>query len=262
MGIVLTPATWFRLQSALRLARNRLRKNDDTENLLENISNFLSRIKKGSKKFRLIIECNINRLSDPSTLRTVNTFADLAACLVPVLGKLKRSLGLWNMSWICNYMRQFLFLLRNNGIMLNNRLNAIDDTVSPYCTFCKIINRDTVTRDSFLHFFRNCPVTARLLEVWSSLFEPIQQINSPSFQALYWYGVCPGNIADNGYTLLVVDSFKYVLWKFKKRKKIPNLISFNREYFFTLSNISNMSKKVRLGISNSNFLTNFLPGLG
>ena len=126
----------------------------------------------------------------------------------------------------------------------------------------KIINRDTVTRDSFLHFFRNCPVTARLLEVWSSLFEPIQQINSPSFQALYWYGVCPGNIADNGYTLLVVDSFKYVLWKFKKRKKIPNLISFNREYFFTLSNISNMSKKVRLGISNSNFLTNFLPGLG
>ena len=87
MGIVLTPATWFRLQSALRLARNRLRKNDESKNFLENISNFLSRIKKGSKKFRLIMECNTNRLSDPRTLRTVNSFSDLAACPVPVLEK-------------------------------------------------------------------------------------------------------------------------------------------------------------------------------
>ena len=53
MGIVLTPASWFRLQSALRLARNRLRKNDDTKNLSENISNFLSRIKKAQKNLDL-----------------------------------------------------------------------------------------------------------------------------------------------------------------------------------------------------------------
>ena len=53
MGIVLTPASWFRLQSALRLARNRLRKNNDTKNLSENISNFLSRIKKAQKNLDL-----------------------------------------------------------------------------------------------------------------------------------------------------------------------------------------------------------------
>ena len=166
------------------------------------------------------------------------------------------------MSWICDDMQQFLYLLRNDGLMLNNRLNAIDDTVSPYCTFCKIIDRDTVTRDGFLHFFRSCPVTVRLLEGRSALFEPTQHTYSPSFQALYWYGVCPENIADNGYTLLVVDCFKYVLWKFKKRKKIPNLVSFNREYCFTLSTMTYMSKKVRIGKSNSNFLANFLPVLG
>ena len=115
------------------------------------------------------------------------------------------------MSWICDDMQQFLYLLRNDGLMLNNRLNAIDDTVSPYCTFCKIIDRDTVTRDGFLHFFRSCPVTVRLLEGRSALFELTQHTYSPSFQALYWYGVCPEKIANSGYTLLVVDCFKYCL---------------------------------------------------
>ena len=56
-----------------------------------------------------------------------------------------------------------MYLLRNNGLMLNNRLNAFDDTVSPNCTFCRIVDRDAAPRDGFLHFFFYCPVTLLLL---------------------------------------------------------------------------------------------------
>ena len=95
---------------------------------------------------------------NPETLRIVNSFSILADCPVPGPANLKKCLGLWSNSWINNDMRQFLYLLRNNGLMLNNRLNAIDETVSPYCTFCRIIDRASAERDGFLHFFRNGPV--------------------------------------------------------------------------------------------------------
>ena len=159
-------------------------------------------------------------------------------------------------------MRQFLYLLRNNGLSLNNTLNAIDNTISPNCTFCRILDRDTNNRDSFAHFFRECPITIRLLEGWCTIFEPLLDINSPSFQVFYWYGSCPDIAPNHTATPLLVDSFKYVRGKFKKRKKIPNVISFKRELIFTLENICLISRKVRASIANSNFSANFLPVLG
>ena len=61
-GIPLTGANWMRLQAALLSARNRLRKNDDTDNLCETVENFVSKIKKGSKKFRLVLELSSKSL--------------------------------------------------------------------------------------------------------------------------------------------------------------------------------------------------------
>ena len=61
-GIPLTGANWMRLQAALLSARNRLQKNDDTDNLCETVENFVSMIKKGSKKFRLVLELSSKSL--------------------------------------------------------------------------------------------------------------------------------------------------------------------------------------------------------
>ena len=83
MGIELSPATWFRLQSALLLSRQRLRKPDDSENLSEPVKVFLNRVKKGSKKFRVILEAGDTLRSNPSLLRTVNTYSALTNCPVP-----------------------------------------------------------------------------------------------------------------------------------------------------------------------------------
>ena len=59
-----------------------------------------------------------------------------------------------------NDMRNFLFLLRNNTLPLNNRINAFDAQISPMCTFCRIAYRDTLNRDSFEHFFIAAPIHA------------------------------------------------------------------------------------------------------
>ena len=262
-GLPLQPACWLRLQAALHLARNRLRKNDESEQATENLDTFLSRVKKGSKKFRLILDACAFRNADPTNLRTVQTFAELTNTLPPPKMALIKCIGIWKFSWLKNDMRNFLYLLRNNGLMLNNRLNAIDNTVSPFCTFCKIIDRETNTRDSFSHFFRDCAVTRRLLTVWCTKFEPPIDGNSPEFDQLYWYGTAPAGVEDNVMlNTLIVDSTKYVLWKFKNRRTIPNSIVFLNEIGAVLTNIRWLSPKIDNKLVGYNFVANFLQALG
>ena len=195
-------------------------------------------------------------------MRTVTTFSNLINTNLPPLAPLKKCLGLWNSSWLHNDMRNFLYLLRNNGIMLNNRLNAFDDTVSPNCTFCRIVDRDAAPRDGFLHFFFDCPVTFRLMSQWCSIFEPPLNINNQDFRNIYWYG-CTAEEPDGSVPLtFVVDTFKYVLWKFIRRKKIPNFPAFRDELEFTITTAASLSKKLRYGITNNSMLTNFLQAQG
>ena len=157
--ILLSAACWLRLQTALLSARNRLKKLDDSDNICESVTTFMSKIVKGSKKFRTVLESQAVKSADPVNLKTVLTFSNLANAPVPPLILLKKCLGLWNSAWIHNDMRNFLYLLRNNGLPLNNRLNAFDPTVSAKCSFCRIVDRDTAPRDSFFHFFYDCQIT-------------------------------------------------------------------------------------------------------
>ena len=162
-GLPVTPAIWFRLRGAILFAKNNLRKQDDTDNTTETVVQFLSKIKRGSKPFRRILTWNQEASWNPLTQRTVAYFGELANTMLPNLTSLKFCLGLWNNSCLSNDFRNFLFHLRNNSLPLNNRLNAFDQDVSPSCSFCRIIDRETAPRDSFYHFFFRCPVTKRLL---------------------------------------------------------------------------------------------------
>ena len=261
-GVPLTAACWLRLQTALLSARNKLKKLDDSDNLCESVSTFMSKIVKGSKKFRSVLENQAVKAADPVNLRTVLTFSNLANVPVPPLILLKKCLGLWNSAWIHNDMRNFLYLLRNNGLPLNNRLNAFDPTVSAKCSFCRIVDRDTAPRDSFSHFFYDCQITTRLLQQWCSIFEPPLQFNEPSFRQLYWYGINPAEETGSTPVIFVSDTFKYVLWKFKQRKKIPNFQTFIGEVFFVIQTAASNSQKICRGIAENNLITNFLQARG
>ena len=262
MGVILSPANWMRLQGALLSSRNRLRKNSDSESLAQSIEDFMGKVKKGSKKFRLVLEnCNLVN-SEPSSLRTVITFSNLVSVQVPDKPLLSKCLNLWNYSWIPNDMRNFLFLLRNNALSLNNRLNAWDPDISPYCTFCRIIDRDTRIRDGFLHFFFDCPVTFRLLQQWGAIFEPPFNPNHPSFLQLYWYGSVEEPHFNPTAIIFICDCFKYILWKFKQRRKIPNFDSFRSQLLEIIFNSSCLNKSLKLGIQNNNLIANFLQARG
>ena len=159
-------------------------------------------------------------------------------------------------------MRNFLFLLRNNGLPLNNRLNAFDPTVSAKCSFCRIVDRDTAPRDVFFIFFYDCQITSRLLQQWCAIFEPPLQINYPSFRQFYWYGINPAEENGSAPVIFISDTFKYVLWKFKQRKKIPNFQAFIGNVFFIVKTAANTSLKICHRIAENNMITNFLQARG
>ena len=62
--------------------------------------------------------------------------------------------------------------------------------------------------------------------------------------------------------IFVSDTFKYVLWKFKQRKKIPNFQTFIGEVFFIIQTAANNSEKICRGIAENNLITNFLQARG
>ena len=112
-GLPLSAAVWMRLQAALLQSRNRLRKNDDTDNLTVSIRSFFRKIKSGSKWFRTTLYGISSPLPAVENLRTVSHFADLVQLPLPNNQSIKKLLGLWMNSALPNDMRNFLFLLRN-----------------------------------------------------------------------------------------------------------------------------------------------------
>ena len=126
-------------------------------------------------------------------IRCVRKFAQLTDTTVPENKNIAACLGNWYHSYLPNDFRNFLFLFRNNQLPLNNRINAFDDTVDPRCTFCRIIDNNTASRDGLSHVFRTCIVTDRLIAQLITKLEPIPDPNSIEFKHMYWYGSLPEN---------------------------------------------------------------------
>ena len=121
-GLPLSAAVWMRLQAALLQSRNRLRKNDDTDNLSVSIRSFFRKIKSGSKRFRTILYGSGPTLPALENLRTVSHFSELVRLPLPSNQSLKKALGLWMVSALPNDMRNFLFLLIASSISLHHSL--------------------------------------------------------------------------------------------------------------------------------------------
>ena len=91
LGIVLNAATWLRLQAALlfnKRAYFHLLFKKSTP-----INTFLINHKKGSSKFRKILEYKITSSADPTNLQIVTKFADLTDTPVPAAICLNTPLG-------------------------------------------------------------------------------------------------------------------------------------------------------------------------
>ena len=131
-----------------------------------------------------------------------------------------------------------------------------------YDFFCRIIDNNTASRDGLSHVFCTCIVTDRLIAQLINKLEPIPDPNSIEFKHMYWYGSLPETPQLTPYILLVFDTFRYVHWKYKLRRKIPNFDTLLSEIRFILSISCKISTNLRKKIHSINMLANFIQAPG
>ncbi len=146
------------------------------------LDTFIRSFKKGSKKFREIINFNPSLPQERDQLRTVLTMAAITDTQIPDHTELGKILGLWNRSFLPNELREFLFKERNNSLPLNNRTAHFIANVDNRCLFCKIINNETRQKESFVHTFFDCPVTRNALNGFIALSRIQVRANDPSLK--------------------------------------------------------------------------------
>ena len=91
--------------------------------------------------------------------------------------------------------------------------------------------------------------------------EPVPDTESPEFANFYWFGVS-GEVTQSRFLPLIPDLFKYCLWKFKLKRKIPNLNVLLNQFEFLLEIFTTASRQLRNGLGQVNLISNFLQARG
>ncbi len=234
IGLDLPLGLWMRLQTALTYSKkiNRFETENDIEG--KELSAFLGRTKRGSKRFRVIIDSSRYLGDCPSKLTIVKTFAKITNTTPPTPACLRNILSAWNRSYLENHFRDFLYKLRQNTLRTKDRLAHLIDTDAS-CFFCKCFSTPTLQKESLEHLFRGCPFTSNILLQYLRSNRVVIPTNDTSFEESYWYGTI--NQATCKATLLLFDCFRYCIWNFKNRKTAP-----------TLTNLKNMIDGLLSGI--------------
>jgi hypothetical protein len=260
MGLPFNVATWFKFQASLNYNKIKLSRDPDPTRATTNISGILALKSKGSKKFSKVFDRARAQLNSVVDLRIINTFSILTGVVAPEEDDIKTALGLWRTPAFSNDCREFFFKLRHNQLMTNLRLNSFDSTVSKNCTFCRI--RNTYNEETFSHLFFSCPSTWGLLQVVLFRMEPRPDPDLADFKKMYWYGATEDFSNDRRAILIIFELFRYTLWKFKQRRKLPNNNMFLDEFLFTLSVATSQSREIRFSIERCNLIANFLQARG
>jgi Reverse transcriptase (RNA-dependent DNA polymerase) len=237
MQIPLNLATWMRLRAALLSARQKYSKNTESlENLCIGPIEFISTVKKGSKKIRTVI--NTFRYSSVNILehRICTTYAELTNTILPAVNILGNCLATWTPSWLNSDIRSFVFKFRNNVLPLANRVHNYDVNVDPRCLFCRVRDGDTATRESFAHCFFDCDTVHDIIYSLKYEFFP-HQIDPEKFKTAYWYGIY--DESDNNLSQSINNTFwdvvRYTVYKFKTRRILPNQNMVRNSVIFTLN---------------------------
>ena len=194
-----------------------IRYSKENGNLLDNteIATFVNRFKKGSRSFRRVFRGKRN-------LTIPNNIARFAGNTETIIGlDLSEILNTsWNISYLENSLRTFIFKLHNNILTYNHVLAHFAENIEPYCTFCLITRNNDPERDTVLHVFYSCPITEQFNERFFSWIFGVNRIVGRSEV----FGIFKEENVDNNKILFIITkiSQKYI-WDCKLRKTLPAL---------------------------------------
>ena len=179
------------------------------------IHTFVNRFTRGSKTFRKVFrEKKPETVSGNMVRFAYNTETIIGLNLSEILNES------WNISYLDNSTRTFIFKLHNNALSYNHVITHFVDNIEPYCNFCLLTRHFAPERDTALHVFYTCPVTEAFNEHFFSWVMGTQTIPRRS----EIFGVFQSENEDNNKILFLATKFlqKY-LWDCKLRNTLPRI---------------------------------------
>jgi hypothetical protein len=204
------------------------------------LEKYVSKVKKGSKMFRNIL---VHRELKGITTQ-IKTFAKIIEESVP----LNCNALVYNMQWSNTYysteIRTFIFKLYNNTLGLNARTAHYNENVNAACMFCSKSFLLPAHRETFLHFFWYCNTTEGLRLRFGN-FLGFAEITKEQF----FYAI-DGERRVKKVELFLFDIFKFTLWTFKLKKKLPNWSYFLSEFKLNVSMCTGSSNSLKQKLQN------------
>jgi hypothetical protein len=193
-------------------------------NIGKNLIGFLTKFKKGSKPFRNIMgairtpyekKIGTKELSNFFSVRDVRPDPD------PEILKLG-ILECWNLHFLNNRLREFLYKYVSNRINTNNKLAHFCANVNAGCTFCMLDKRLPVPIETLQHIFFYCPSTAQILAMADRQFWPEFNFHRTDRKS-FWLGLITSGIdASNGLNIfaqIVAGTVLSYIWECKIKKQ-------------------------------------------
>jgi len=221
----------------------RHKKEDAAKKTSMSIQDFFTGIKKGCRKFKMITTENVETI--PHNIvkfaNNTETVIDLTA------SKLLNSC--WNISYLDNDVRVFLFKLHNNTLGYNSMISRFVDNVEPYCTFCTIARDPFLENETVLHTFYTCIHSENLLGVLNTITG-----NDTAIRRNDIFLTFNEDNTNNVKVLFIVTIlFKKYIWDCKLRKCLP--LRPELEIFLKneIRRMKATSKKFRTFMANSDY---------
>jgi Reverse transcriptase (RNA-dependent DNA polymerase) len=265
-GLPLSIAVWLRLRNAILFSKLKFQNNiTPVDAGCEDLPGFSNRLSKGSKKIRKFYDKARDKNVNVEGINSLITFQNL----VGIAPSSYNFMGCWLATWktfqLSSDIKTFIYNCRFNILPLNNRLNAYRPEIDPRCTFCRIRNANTMERDGFLHCFFSCPVVKRLIIDFFNFLGVDIDIDTEGGKNLYWYGLIDNDtltVRRHLSNVLVFDLFRYIVYKYRLKRRIPNIAIVVNEITFIVQCVCNVSRNINLSFVNNNLLAMLLQARG
>jgi len=214
-GIELSEIKFNKLRGLANAAIQKFKKPDKNDQKCDTVQNFLMRIRKGSKRIRMVMDSPPTSHVSPNMLK----YGELTETIIDAnnSGILNSS---WNYSFLHNSTRTFIFKLHNAQLGLNSRVAHFVRNHPPTCTFCDIRRVPEENSESTKHLFFDCnSVEGIITDLYTWIFNSNERRDITRTE--FFVGFNTGNIWSDQLLLLINLLVKKFIWDCKLRFSLP-----------------------------------------
>jgi hypothetical protein len=236
------------LRGVLETAFIRFNNNIHNGGNIVDIATFLNRSRKGSKRYRTIL-CPACPANIP---HNIVKFSDNVEIVLGV-EESKKVNAFWNLNYLSNSTRTFIFKLYNNTLGYNVAISHFIRNHSRNCTFCDITGNQEIIDETSIHLFFHCAAAETLVNgIFKWVTDDLTFEISRKEYFAFFNRVELSNQKNYILTIVAKLVLKFI-WDSKQRYCVPNSLHCKMTIVSELSSIAFINKKFKTLLNESGY---------